>query len=131
LKSETISEQFLEFPRINDNYDGRSYQFTYATDPRTHVSSGEKRPLYKIKLQDRSIVTWFEPGCFCGEPIFVAAPKATQEDEGVILSVVTNPQNKSSFLVILDATNFQEIARAEIPQLIPEGFHGQFFNTVY
>jgi carotenoid cleavage dioxygenase-like enzyme len=32
----------------------------------------------------------------------------------------------SSFLLVLDAHNLEELARAEVPHHIPFGFHGQF-----
>ncbi|MES1193234.1 MAG: carotenoid oxygenase family protein, partial [Solirubrobacterales bacterium] len=35
----------------------------------------------------------------------------------------------SSFLLMLDAGTFEEIARAEAPQRVPFGFHGQFFSA--
>jgi carotenoid cleavage dioxygenase-like enzyme len=33
----------------------------------------------------------------------------------------------NSFLLILDARSFEEIARAEVPQPILHGYHGQYF----
>jgi beta,beta-carotene 9',10'-dioxygenase len=62
-----------------------------------------------------------------GEPVFVAVPGATTEDEGVILSVVLNGNKGNSFMLVLDAGSFAEIARAEVPHHIPFGFHGQHF----
>ena len=62
-----------------------------------------------------------------GEPVFVAAPQATDEDDGVILCVVLNANKGTSFLLVLEANSFAEIARAEVPHHIPFGFHGQFF----
>ncbi len=56
--------------------------------------------------------------------MFVAAPGATGEDEGVILSVVLDGTQGHSFLLVLDATSFTEMARAEVPHTIPFGFHG-------
>jgi beta,beta-carotene 9',10'-dioxygenase len=46
----------------------------------------------------------------------------------VVLSVVLDANAGRSFLVILDARSFEEIARAEAPHHIPFGFHGQFFR---
>jgi carotenoid cleavage dioxygenase-like enzyme len=62
-----------------------------------------------------------------GEPVFVAAPQATHEDDGVILCVVLNANKGTSFLLVLEANSFAEIARAEVPHHIPFGFHGQYF----
>jgi carotenoid cleavage dioxygenase-like enzyme len=75
-----------------------------------------------------SSATWFSEGCYPGEPVFVAPPQAKAEDEGVVLSVVLEANRGNSFLLILDAQSFAEVARAEVPQHIPFGFHGQFFG---
>jgi carotenoid cleavage dioxygenase-like enzyme len=61
--------------------------------------------------------------------VFVAAPDAGNEAEGVLLSVVLDGRNDSSFLLVLDASSMTEIARAECPHQIPFGFHGNFFPT--
>ncbi len=51
-----------------------------------------------------------------------------EEDDGVVLSVVTGADGKS-FLLILDATSFEEVARAKLPHGIPYGFHGTFVHA--
>ena len=60
--------------------------------------------------------------------MFVAAPGAAGEDEGVLLSVVLDAPRETSFLLVLDATDLGEIARARVPHAIPFGFHGQFLR---
>jgi beta,beta-carotene 9',10'-dioxygenase len=46
----------------------------------------------------------------------------------VILSVVLDAATERSFLLMLDAATFEEVARAEAPHHIPFGFHGQYFR---
>jgi beta,beta-carotene 9',10'-dioxygenase len=75
---------------------------------------------------ERRSTTWSEEGCFPGEPVFVAAPDADAEDDGVLLSVVLDGRKGNSFLLVLDAGSLDELARAEVPHHIPFGFHGQF-----
>ncbi len=48
------------------------------------------------------------------------------EDDGVLLSVVLDADAGTSFLLVLDARDLSELARAEAPHHIPFGFHGQF-----
>ena len=57
-----------------------------------------------------------------------ASPGGTDEDEGVVLSVVLDARAGRSFLLVLDAGTFEELARAEAPHHIPFGFHGQYFR---
>ena len=44
----------------------------------------------------------------------------------MVLSVVLDSAAGRSFLLVLDAGSFEELARAEAPQRIPFGFHGDF-----
>ena len=46
-----------------------------------------------------------------------------------MLSVVLDARAGRSFLLVLDAGTFEELARAEVPHHIPFGFHGQFFGS--
>jgi hypothetical protein len=62
------------------------------------------------------------------EPVFVAAPGAQDEDEGVILSVLLDAYTGASCLLVLDAGCFEELARAEVPHHLPCGLHGQYFE---
>lgn len=73
----------------------------------------------------RCYIEYYYPG----EPIFVASPEAREEDDGVILSVVLDAAAGSSFLLVLDATSFEEVARARVPHHIPFGFHGEHFGN--
>jgi beta,beta-carotene 9',10'-dioxygenase len=69
---------------------------------------------------------WREPGMYPGEPIFVANPNGSAEDDGVLLSVVLDSGAETSFLLVLDAHDLSEMARATVPHHIPFGFHGMY-----
>jgi beta,beta-carotene 9',10'-dioxygenase len=70
-----------------------------------------------------------ERHAWAGEPVFVPRVGGDAEDDGVVLSVVLDVAAGRSFLLVLDAASFTEIARAEAPHHIPFGFHGQFFSA--
>lgn len=129
ITSTKVFDKFLEFPRINPQYDGRYYQFMYGVDPRQEAHLNELRPLYKINMQDRNVSVWAESDCYCGEPVFVPSPDAKDEDDGMILSIIRNTLKKQAFLLILDAKTLNEIGRAELPLLIPADLHGQYFDS--
>ena len=61
-------------------------------------------------------------------PSSCASPAPRREDAGVVLSVVLDASAGRSFLLVLDAGSFEELARAEAPHHIPFGFHGQYFR---
>jgi beta,beta-carotene 9',10'-dioxygenase len=124
LSREVLFDQTVELPRISAHQTARPYRYCYAIDARFPTTLKEKPPLYKIDTVTKTDLSWSEEGCFPGEPIFVAHPTATKEDEGVVLSVVLDFAHHRSFLLILDAQDFHELARATIPHAIPVGIHG-------
>jgi carotenoid cleavage dioxygenase-like enzyme len=86
--------------------------------------------LVKVDVTDGSYRSWAQDGAWAGEPVFVPRPGADgAEDAGVVLSVVLDADAGRSFLLVLDAQSFEEIARAQAPHHIPFGFHGQFFSA--
>ena len=89
-------------------------------------ASGWLDRIVKADLERGDSAVWMQEGCYPGEPVFVAAPGAQREDEGVLLSVVLDAGEGSSSLLVLDAATLSEIARAAVPHHIPFGFHGQF-----
>ncbi|XP_051965520.1 carotenoid-cleaving dioxygenase, mitochondrial-like isoform X1 [Xyrauchen texanus] len=114
----------IEFPQINySKCNTRPYRYYYGCGFKHLVGDS----LIKIDLQGKQMKVWQHAGLYPSEPIFVCSPDAVEEDDGVILSVVISPnQDKSTFLLVLDAKTFEELGRAEIPVNIPYGFHGAF-----
>ncbi len=113
----------LELPRINyGRHNERSYRYVWGIDQK----SGWLDRIVKVDVAARRAIEWREDGCSPGEPVFVAAPDAKAEDEGVLLSVVFDSSSGRSFMLVLDAADLNELARAEAPHHIPYGFHGQF-----
>ncbi len=127
VKIETLWDGHIELPRIN--YEARSggvYKYVYGVGHRNSTSFFEDR-LLKLDLDQGTCLEWFEEGCFVGEPVFVPLPGSAGEDNGVILAVILDPKEERSFLLVLDAKTFTELARAWAPQSIPFGLHGAFF----
>ena len=121
-----IIHEGLELPRINSHLNMKNYDFLYAVGM-SSVTSFTNR-LVKINVQTGDFVSWSEQNCQPGEPVFVPRLGAKREDDGVILSVVLDPNSGQSFLLILDSKSFKEIARALVPHHIPFGIHGQYYG---
>jgi carotenoid cleavage dioxygenase-like enzyme len=64
----------------------------------------------------------FGPGRFGSEAPF-AARSDRSEDDGYLVSFVADHQNGHSECVVIDAPTMTEVARVQIPQRIPYGFH--------
>ncbi|CAF1232241.1 unnamed protein product [Rotaria sp. Silwood1] len=118
----------IELPRINPNFIGKLYRYIYAGRGAPNYNFDA---LVKIDLQTQKIAgLWKEPCTSPSEPVFVPKPESTEEDDGIILTVVFEQQTKKSFILILDAATFQEITKTYLPIQIPFSFHGNFYPTI-
>ena len=127
VSTEYRSEHDIELPRINEQACYlRPYRYVYgiATGPDSAYDTADR--LVKIDNRSGEAITWSEESAYVGEPIFVPAPEASAEDDGVLLSVVLDAARGASYLLVLDAHDMTEVARAQAPHAIPFGFHGQF-----
>ncbi|HEX2911382.1 MAG TPA: carotenoid oxygenase family protein [Chloroflexia bacterium] len=127
---EVIYPAHLEMPRLNHSrHSARPYRFVYALGRSEQTQAAFEDLLVKIDLEHGACEGhWQQAGCYPGEPVFVPSPEDTQEDKGIILSVVLDLLNRKSFLVALDALSFQEVARINLPRLLPFGLHGDYCN---
>ena len=129
VKYDVVGDESIELPRIHyRRCNTKPYRFAFGVSTSRQTPGDFSNQLVKVDVDHGSSATWFSEGCYPGEPVFVAPPQAKAEDEGVVLSVVLEANRGNSFLLILDAQSFAEVARAEVPQHIPFGFHGQFFG---
>ena len=127
VSSTVQSEERLELPRINeDAARAQPYQYVYGVGERGDGTFTDQ--LVKIDVETGAAQVWREDGTYPGEPVFVPHPDGAAEDDGVVLSVVLDPEGERSFLLVIDAASFEERARAPVPHAIPFGFHGQFFG---
>lgn len=73
----------------------------------------------------------FGPGCFGGEPFFVARepnnPNA-DEDDGYLVTYLHNENNGESRFLVMDAKSpeLDIVAAVRLPGRVPYGFHGLF-----
>jgi carotenoid cleavage dioxygenase-like enzyme len=128
---EVLSDEAIDLPRINyRKHNGRDYRYTYGMSLRKDRPGDFLNQLVKADVRERTSKVWHQDGCYPGEPVFVGGPDARSEDDGVVLSVVLDSTRDNSFLLVLAADSFEELARAEVPHPIPFGLHGQFFEDV-
>lgn len=123
-RREDLCDEPLELPRISYRaHSGRDYRYVWGVGK---SGPGFTDQLLKVDVAGRTSSVWREEHCYPGEPVFVPAPGASSEDEGVLLSVVLDTARERSSLLVLDASDLSEIARIEAPHAIPFGFHGDF-----
>jgi carotenoid cleavage dioxygenase-like enzyme len=130
VQAEILSDACMELPRFDyDRYNtDASYQVVYASSIHPQDRRGFYNQIVKANLGTHTVQSWYQPGCYPGEPVFVGRPGRSAEEDGVVLSVVLDAARGKSFLLVLDAGSFEEIARAEVPQAILFGYHGEYFS---
>lgn len=129
VTAERLVDEPIDLPRINyGRCNERPYRYVWGAGMEPGSGSFFDR-IVAVDLDARTTRTWYEPGSYPGEPVFVAAPDAAAENDGVLLSVVLDAPAQSSFLLVLDAADLSELARARVPHHIPFSFHGQFART--
>ncbi|WP_423995238.1 carotenoid oxygenase family protein [Halorubrum trapanicum] len=117
----------VEFPVINYRaVNGERHRYVYLAE--TDGGSSLPTDIAKVDAESGTVRRWRESGTHPGEPLFVPAPDGDDEDDGVLLSVVLDPEADRSSLVCLDAETFTELGRARLPHRLPYGFHGQFYG---
>ncbi|PIA64772.1 hypothetical protein AQUCO_00100323v1 [Aquilegia coerulea] len=90
---------------------------------------GAERPcnfpntLTKIDLVNKTAKNWYDEGAVPSEPFFVPRPGATEEDDGAVISMISD-KNDEGYALLLDGSSFEEIARAKFPYGLPYGLHG-------
>ncbi len=127
--SEPTPVAIIELPRIDDRKKRQPYRYVWGVGQAEDGAEFLDR-LVRVDLAAAETVEWREPGSFPGEPVFVPRPGSTDEGDGVVLSVVLEPSRGASSVLVLDAVSLTEIARAEVPQHIPFGFHGGFVESL-
>lgn len=126
-KQEIITDTAMEFPQINyGSVNAKKYRYIYGAHLKNRKDMDS---LVKIDTQTREVLVWHEENVYPSEPIFVATPGGTEEDDGVLLSVgLTTGENRCAYLLVLNARDMNEIGRANVDVKIGLGFHGIFLQ---
>jgi carotenoid cleavage dioxygenase-like enzyme len=121
-KREPLCDVGFEFPSISyRRVSGRRQRFVWGASIGSSTPGQPASQIVRVDLE-RSTVDRF----VCDEPVFVAAPSRAAEDDGVILTVGSDPAAPRAMLVALDARDLRLIASAAIDVPLPLGFHGSF-----
>ncbi|CAJ0823703.1 2209_t:CDS:2 [Entrophospora sp. SA101] len=126
------ADSTLELPTINPKYKGNRYRYVYGIGLSAKAAGQEGQiwdSIVKSDLDTKEVVAmWGTENCYPSEPIFVPEPgEDHEEDDGVLLSVIFDGLKISSFLIVLEAKTLTELARVNLPQVIPLSFgHGAF-----
>jgi beta,beta-carotene 9',10'-dioxygenase len=123
-----LADQNIELPRIDDALNGRPYRFVWGVA--NQVPGRFTDALVKLDVERGESKVWQPEGGFPGEPVFLPTPEGRgAEDDGILLSVVLEPEANRSWLAVLDAATLTLRAKATLPHPLPLGFHGAFWGS--
>lgn len=127
-RREVLGSTRFELPTINYRArHGQPYRFTWGVSaPRG--GAARLSTLVKVDTHSGDAVKFTDPEWLNGEAVFVARPGASEEDDGVVLTVGVHRDGGKTSLSILDAKTLERLARAEIQVSLPLGFHGNWAN---
>ncbi|XP_010439749.1 PREDICTED: probable carotenoid cleavage dioxygenase 4, chloroplastic isoform X2 [Camelina sativa] len=129
-----ISARNLDFAVINPAFLGRRSRYVYAAigDPMPKISGVVKLEVSKGDRDDCTVARrMYGPGCYGGEPFFVARdpsdPEA-EEDDGYVVTYVHDEVTGESKFLVMDSKSpeLEIVAAVRLPRRVPYGFHGLF-----
>ena len=130
----------FEFCRINyENFNGREHRYIWVRfrlrSSKLSFSQGNgfgtmiPDKILKVDTKTKEWKIWQEQGAYPSEPVFVNRPGSTDEQDGVILSILIYSDGKRPIeLVCLDPKELKTIARAKTNVTSqPYAFHHSYF----
>jgi carotenoid cleavage dioxygenase-like enzyme len=127
---QTLGDAGFEFPCIHYRRSaGSDYRYAWGAADGPRAGGGYASSIVKVDVGSGASRAFSDGERIYGEPVFVARPGGTAEDDGVLLTVGCSQRRPDSALAILDARTMERLATADVPAAIPLGFHGSFIRT--
>ncbi|MEU4493421.1 carotenoid oxygenase family protein [Streptomyces sp. NPDC023998] len=128
VKEEQIDDLTVEFPTINEAYTGREHRYQYALSFPDDLGIGNHTLVkYDRRTGGRQLLP-VGNGQLPSEAVFVQAEGATDEDNGYLLTVVSDLNANASKMLVLDASDLSvpPIATIHLPRRVPAMIHGSW-----
>ena len=125
-REEQLDDALSEFPVVSNRFATKKTDYSYHVVMDDHVEQ-RYSALLKYNLSTGAHERHdFPKGVFGSEPAFGAKDGARDEDDGYVVSFVTDKDAGTSEVLVLDAKNFARppLARVKLPCRVPAGFHG-------
>ncbi|MCX4803850.1 carotenoid oxygenase family protein [Streptomyces sp. NBC_01214] len=131
LTAGTVDEQIIddlpvEFPTVNEDYLGSEHRYQYAISFPDEKGFGG----YGVVKYDRTTgarrIHQIGDARMPGEAVFVPAAGTAREDDGYLLTVVSDLKQNASQLLVLDAAGLDRIATVHLPHRVSAGLHGSW-----
>ena len=120
----------IDMPVINENFRFKPYCYTYGMVLKSDGFTLSNMTMVKKNLckpgEDR---TWNEKNHYPSEPIFIARPGSTTEDDGTILSLILDGKTEKNYIALMDPKTLNIVNKAYLPINVPFTIHGQFYQN--
>lgn len=126
--NKNLLNENIELPIINHSKAFKEHRYVYWVSVKSKNTFINQ--LKKIDTENKVSLTWEEDWAYPMEPMFVAKPNSIDEDDGILLSFVSYPEKNETALILINAKNMREEARAILPSYVPYGLHGQFYAKI-
>ena len=126
-KEERLDDRILEFGMMNQRYLGLPYRYAYSTTskPGWFLFNGFVK--HDLKTGE-SWEVMLDEGCYGSEAPFAPRMNAIDEDDGYLVSFVTDENRGTSECILIDCKKFDEgpICRIQLPHKISSGTHAHW-----
>jgi carotenoid cleavage dioxygenase len=129
-KEAHLDDRILEFGCINPHFAGKPYRYLYSTTavPGWFLFDG----LVKHDFADMSSTSFqLPPDQYASEPVFARRTGATDDDDGYLLTFVTDMARDGSACLVFDARDIAAgpICRIPLPHRISSGTHATWADS--
>ncbi|MBS2531217.1 carotenoid oxygenase family protein [Catenulispora sp. NF23] len=125
---EPIDDLATDFPTVDDRLTGRRSSISYHVAfpgagldefalVKLNTATGERRLFHPGR------------GRYAGEAVFVPALGGTAEDDGYLLTIVSDLVADASRLLVLNAQDLSTTASIHLPRRVPGGIHGSWIPS--
>jgi carotenoid cleavage dioxygenase-like enzyme len=125
LTRDVLINKNVEFPRINESFSGKEYRYIYLSNKNDSMLYNS---IIKVDVESKKVIEQKFGENFVSEPIFIANPTATTEDDGLVFVNIIDIDKKLSFIVYLDAKSLEIAYKAYLPIQMPLALHGVGFQ---
>ncbi|MBB2748307.1 UNVERIFIED_ORG: carotenoid cleavage dioxygenase [Microbispora rosea subsp. rosea] len=130
VAEDLVDDLVVEFPTINDDLLGREHRYQYAISfPDDRGVGGYGVVKYDRVSGGRQVLPVGD-GRLPSEAVFVPADGAVDEDDGYLLTVVSDLHADASQLLVLDAADLGRppVATVHLPRRVVAGIHGSWIS---
>jgi carotenoid cleavage dioxygenase-like enzyme len=125
-----LTDSITEFGMINAGYAGGDYRYTYAATgkPGWFLFDGLVKHDVKTGVEERYS---FEDGVYGSETAMAPRVGATAEDDGYLITLVTDMTDDASYCLVFDAARVADgpVCKLPLPERISSGTHSTWAPT--